>query len=48
MACKCTKFDPDEGRFMCSVTGDSCMYLIPNSAKCAEEYEESPDYEDRN
>ena len=37
MACKCAKFDTDNGRWDCSVSGDNCMYLIPNSKRCAED-----------
>lgn len=43
MSCKAAKFDPDEGRYYCDVSGDQCMYYIPNSKKCAEEYGEGPD-----
>lgn len=43
MSCKCATFQPDEGRWSCSVSGDGCMYLIPNSKKCAEQYGEGPD-----
>lgn len=46
MACKCAKYDPDEGRYSCEVTGDQCFYLFPNSKKCAEDYEEGPDAEE--
>lgn len=43
MSCKAAKFDPDEGRYYCEVSGDQCMYYIPSSKKCAEEYGEGPD-----
>lgn len=43
MSCKAAKFDPDEGRYYCEVSGDQCMYYIPNSKKCVEEYGEGPD-----
>ncbi len=43
MACKCSTFDPEEGRYYCSVSGDQCMYYIPNSKQCAEDYGEGPD-----
>lgn len=43
MSCKAAKFDQDEGRYYCDVSGDQCMYYIPNSKKCAEEYGEGPD-----
>lgn len=43
MACKCATFDEDTGRYECSVTGDECMYLMPNSKQCAKDYGEGPD-----
>ena len=48
MACKSAKFDEDECRYYCEVTGDQCMYLIPNSKRCANEYGEGPDAEEEN
>lgn len=47
MSCKAAKFDPDEGKYYCEVSGDQCMYYIPNSKKCAEEYGEGPDIDDK-
>ena len=41
MACKSAKFDSDEGRYYCNVSGD--MFLIPSSKACAEIYGEGPD-----
>lgn len=46
MACTSAIFDPDEGRYYCGVSGDQCMFLIPNSIRCAEEYGEGPDAAD--
>ena len=46
MACKSATFYPDEGRYYCEVTGGQCMFYIPNSKKCAEEYGEGPDAEE--
>ncbi len=43
MSCKCSKLDVESGRYLCSVSGDQCMYLIPNSKACAKDYEEGPD-----
>lgn len=43
MGCKWSTYEPDEGRYLCEVTGDQCMYYIPSSKKCAEEYGEGPD-----
>jgi len=43
MSCKCATFDPDDGRYECSVSGSGCMYLTPDSKRCAKEYGEGPD-----
>jgi hypothetical protein len=43
MSCKCAKFDSDSGRYKCDVSGDGCMYMFPDSKRCAEEYGEGPD-----
>lgn len=43
MACKCATFDVEECRYYCEVSGSQCMYLRPNSKRCAEEYGEGPD-----
>lgn len=45
MSCKCAKFDLEEGRYYCEVSGDQCIYLIPNSKRCADDYGEGPDAE---
>ncbi|MBA4510318.1 hypothetical protein H1057_20225 [Clostridium sporogenes] len=42
MSCKCASYN-GEGRYNCSISGDGCIYLIPNSKRCAEEYGEGPD-----
>jgi hypothetical protein len=42
MNCKCASYDLEEG-WKCSVSGDRCMYFIPDSKTCAEEYGEGPD-----
>lgn len=42
MSCKCASLDSDEG-WKCSVTGDRCVYMFPNSKSCAEEFREGPD-----
>ena len=34
---------PQQTQIICDVSGDQCMYYIPNSKKCAEEYGEGPD-----
>jgi hypothetical protein len=43
MACKSATFDLEDGRYQCSVSGDGCMFLIPDSKACAERYGEGPD-----
>ena len=40
MACKYAKFDAEDGRYKCNITGDQCFYLIPNEKRCMEEFEE--------
>lgn len=42
MSCKCASFDSDEG-WKCSVSGDRCLFMIPDSKICAEKYGEGPD-----
>lgn len=42
MSCKCESFDIDNG-YICSITGDRCVFMIPSSKKCAEEFGEGPD-----
>lgn len=38
MRCKCAvKYDVDTGRYECSVSGDECIYLIPNHESCVED-----------
>lgn len=46
MACKCATYDPDSGRWDCSVSGSGCMYLYPSSKQCAADYGEGPDVKD--
>lgn len=44
MACKSVShFDDEENRYYCQVTGDSCVYMFPDSARCARDYNEGPD-----
>lgn len=45
MGCKCATFDPDTGRYDCFISGSGCIYLIPNSKRCAEDYGEGSDAE---
>lgn len=41
--CKCARYDSEDGRWTCSVSGDGCMYMIPDSKSCAADYGEGPD-----
>jgi len=43
MSCKSATFEPDEGRYTCSVSGDGCMYMLPDSKQCAKDFGEGPD-----
>lgn len=43
MSCKCAHFDEDSGRYDCDVSGDQCIYFIPDSKACARNYGEGPD-----
>ncbi|MDM8310785.1 hypothetical protein QUW36_01815 [Clostridium cadaveris] len=47
MSCKCAKYDEDEGRYYCEVTGNGCVFYIPNSKRCAELFDEGPDVEEK-
>lgn len=40
MSCKCASSDLSH---ICSVTGDRCIFIIPNSKACAEMFGEGPD-----
>ena len=42
MSCKCARYDGEEGRWQCSVSGDGCVFLVPNDRACAEMYGEGP------
>lgn len=37
MGCKYAKCDTDTGRYDCKVSGDECVYLIPNYGTCLED-----------
>jgi hypothetical protein len=41
--CTCATFDPSVGRYQCAVSGSECMFLVPDSKRCAEKYGEGPD-----
>jgi hypothetical protein len=41
--CKCAKPTDEYHGWYCAVSGGECMFLIPNSKRCAEIYGEEPD-----
>lgn len=43
MSCSCAKYEEDENRYYCSVSGSGCVYMSPDSKACAKEYGEGPD-----
>lgn len=43
MSCKCAKSTDEYHGWECTVSGGACMFLFPNSKKCAEMYGEGPD-----
>ena len=43
MGCKCAIATDEYHGWECSITEGPCMFLVPNSKKCAEEYREGPD-----
>ena len=45
MSCKCAKQTDEWHGWECSITEGPCMYLMPDSKACAEEYGEGPDAE---
>ena len=39
--CKCCDgYDEEDNRYHCSITGDSCFFLMPNGKACAEKFGE--------
>jgi len=45
VACTSATFDPDSGRYECEISGSGCVFLNPDSKRCAEKYGEGPDVE---
>lgn len=41
--CKAAYYTDEWHGYGCEITGDSCMFLFPNSKACAEQYGEGPD-----
>lgn len=48
MGCKCARYDGEDGRWQCSVSGDGCMFMIPNAKACGAIYGEGPTVTDNN
>ena len=46
MSCKCAKISDEYCGWQCTISGDQCMYMPPNSKRCAGEYGEGPDAHD--
>lgn len=42
MSCRCAKFDNGSFRYKCSVSGDGCMFMMPDEKLCYEIYGEGP------
>lgn len=45
MSCKCAKPTDEYHGWYCEVSGGECMYLFPNSKRCADDFGEGPDAE---
>ncbi len=43
MGCTYAKYDADDARYSCGVTGGGCVFMMPDSKRCAELYGEGPD-----
>lgn len=43
MSCKCAKRTDEYHGWECEITEGACMFLIPDSKACAEQYGEGPD-----
>lgn len=43
MSCKCAKPTDEWHGWECEISGGACMYLVPDSKRCAAEYGEGPD-----
>lgn len=40
--CICSEYDESVGRYSCSVSGDQCMFMIPDAIACARRFGEGP------
>lgn len=46
MCCRCAKQTDEWHGWECTITECECMYLIPDSKRCAKEYGEGPDVDE--
>lgn len=44
--CKAAYHTDEWHGYGCEITGDACMFLLPDSKACAEKYGEGPDVEE--
>ncbi len=45
MGCKYVKKTDEWHGWKCAITNNACMFLVPDSKRCAKEYGEGPDAE---
>lgn len=43
MGCKCARVTDEYHGWECTITDGECMFIVPNSKRCAEIYGEGPD-----
>lgn len=43
MSCKCARKTDEYHGWECSITEGACIFLIPDSKRCAENFGEEPD-----
>lgn len=43
MLCKDAVYNQEEGQYYCGTSGKECKYYIPDSIRCATEYNMGPD-----
>ena len=48
MSCKAAIATDEYHGWECWITGGACMFLVPDSKRCAEVYGEGPDAEENN
>lgn len=45
MTCKCARRTDEYHGWACGITGGACMFVLPDSKRCAAVYGEGPDSE---